>query len=655
VPVTARCKRPVLALAGVAGLTLAGVMSAVPANAATSATYAVSGVQPSWASHSADRGAVNAKSAVTTRIYLAGRNPAGLAAYASAVSDPSSSSYGRFLSAKQVQARYGATAAQRSLIKSWAASSHLKVTGSTDEYIAVSGSASAVGKAFHTALHNYSTSQGTAQAPDSAVSLPTSLRSAVLTISGLSTDISQNKPTSVPQTSIPIGSKPVCSAYFDQDTATGLPAVPSSSLPYSQCPFIPSQLRQAYGVTSTGLTGKGATIAVVDAYGSSTMLSDANRYATDTGDQPFAAGQYTEDVTPADWTTEHKCGGPAGWAPEESLDVEMAHGLAPSADVVYVGANSCGNQSFIDAFNNIVDNHLADIVTNSWGSLIYSTKAKDGTTAGQIKEYEQVFQRAAIEGIGFQFSAGDCGDSSPGAAASGVNCDPNTPQAQANYPDSDPWVTSVGGTWLATSTKKGTYETELSMGNSLSLLSTDGKSWSPFPGNFYFGGGGGTSDVFAQPGYQKGIVPASLADTLATGAPASSPRRVTPDVAVQGDISNATLVGISDGSPYTEQGYGGTSVSSPEFAGILADAIQAQGGRAIGFANPALYDRQSTYHDVQAAAKQYVVIPLQPSATGAVRAALFSIGDDYGLQAGPGYDDATGLGSPTAKFLKSFE
>ena len=653
-------------LAAASGLAIGVVVAFTAPASSAPAGRTLSGTHPSWARPSADRGVVSAASTVALRVYLAGRDPAGLAAYARAVSDPGSTSYGDFLSAAGVQQRYGASAAQLSALRSWLTSRGLSVTATTAEYLQVKGSAAAVGSAFGTSLHQYATAHGVRRAPTRDVSVPAAVSSAIVSVTGLSqstlvnrpehvasTSGSVAKPSARPATKIPIGPNAICSTHYGQNTATGIPPGYATVEPYSQCNLTPPQLRKAYGVTATGLTGKGATIAIVDAYGSSTMLADANQYSTNHGDQPFQTGQYSEVVTPADWTNQDSCGGPGGWAPEEALDVEMAHGLAPDANIVYVGANSCFDTDFLDAFNNIIDNQLADIVSNSWGELMHSSSGD--LPADVIATYEQTFQRAAIEGIGFQFSSGDCGDDDPVAAATGANCDPTTTRAQTEFPTSDPWVTSVGGTALGLSSPTGTHGFETSMGDRRSVLSADGTSWQPFPGFFYFGGGGGTSEDFAQPFYQRGIVPSTVAHTLLSGQLSPTAQRTVPDVAMSGDLVLATSVGISDGAPYSENGYGGTSVSTPEFAGIQADAIQARGGRAIGFANPTIYDRANRFRDVAAAPRLLSdVVDLPANPDGSLRIRLYQIGADYGLTPASGYDTATGLGSPTARYLLSF-
>ncbi|WP_055585700.1 S53 family peptidase [Streptacidiphilus griseoplanus] len=669
----ARSRRSRIAGATVASLALAvgTLAAAMPSEAAAKpAARTLAHTHPAWAKASADRGSLPASTELTARVYLAGQDPAGLAAYAQAVSTEGSAQYGKFLTPAQVQQRFGATAQQVSAVRNWLTGAGLTVTATTAHYIEVRGSASAHAKAFGTGIHQYSVGGALRHAPTADAVVPAQVSSAVLGVTGLSTVTPKVKPNSVRvRTSASgagsrsgggINTDATCSDYWGQKKVDGGPVGYTKKTTYDECSFAPSQLRKAYGITASGLTGKGATVAVVDAYASSTMLADANQFATAHGDKAFRPGQYTEIVNQANWNSEDLCGGADGWAGEEALDVEMVHGLAPDANVVYVGADSCNDQDLLSSLATIVDKHLADVVSNSWGEIMHSTTGD--IDPGLIAAYEQVFQQGAIEGIGFNFSAGDCGDSSPAAAATGVNCDPSTTRAQANWPDSSSWVTSVGGTALGTADKNGSYGFETDMGTLRSTLSADGTSWSPLPGHFYFGGGGGTSEDFAQPWYQKGTVPRSLSGTLMTGAKASSARRVTPDVSMNGDLYTSVLVGMSDGAPYSEGGYGGTSVSAPEFSAVQADAIQARHGRPIGFANPALYSRSGTraFNDVIDQAAAHDKAPLNAVADfgvidGALRVRLIGFGQDTSLNAVKGYDSATGVGSPTRYYLDSFK
>jgi subtilase family serine protease len=644
------------------------LMLAAPSQASGPAPAAktLAGSHPAWATASKDAGSAPATTEFTGTVYFAGQDPAGLAAYAKAVSDPHSADYQKFLGASAVQARYGATKAQVSAVTRWLTGAGLTVTGTTEHAVTVKGDNAAMHKAFGTGIDDYRVSGRTQHAPAHDVVVPGSVASAVLGVTGLSSAAADRaKPDSVPvaaagtKATRPADGLPTvstCSDYWGQKSAVGAPAGYMPTVPFDQCSFVPSQLRKAYGISGTGLTGKGVKVAIVDAYGSPTMQADADQFSANHGDKPFAAGQYTEVLDPSQWTDQDVCG---DWSSEESLDVDMVHGLAPDADVVYVGANSCNDDDLLGALSKIVDGHLADVVTDSWGEVMHTTDAGDMDPT-QIAAYEQVFEKGASEGIGFNFSSGDCGDDSPAAASTGVNCQADTSRAQDQYPSSDPWVTSVGGTALGLADKSGRYGFETDMGTLRSGLSADGQSWTPFPGTFYFGGGGGTSEDFTQPWYQIGTVPSALSHTLMTGAASKTAQRVTPDVSMNGDLYTSVLVGQTVDGVYSEAGYGGTSVASPEFAAVQADAIQAQ-HRAIGFANPEIYLRNAvgTFKDVVDQQAQHSTTPLSNVAdfgviNGTLAVRLVAFGQDTTLNAVRGYDNATGVGSPTGAYLKSF-
>ena len=91
----------------------------------------LAGSKPTWASASADRGSAPSAAPLAVRVYLAGRDPQGLADYARSVADPKSAAYGHFLTPDQVQARFGASAGQVSAVKAWLSGAGLSVTGQT--------------------------------------------------------------------------------------------------------------------------------------------------------------------------------------------------------------------------------------------------------------------------------------------------------------------------------------------------------------------------------------------------------------------------------------------------------------------------------------------------------------------------------------------
>ena len=655
------------AVIAAAATTLAvGVLSSAASAQSSPARMAIDGTHPTWATSSArvSQQAVTTGT-VTARVYLAGQNQAGLAAYATAVSTPGNALYGHYLTPAQVAAEYGPTAGQVRAVQSWLTGADLTVTKVDDAiggYVEVEGSVQAAAKAFGVTFGTFKgPDQKADRAPDQTATAPASVASAVLTVSGLDTATHDVKPAdTLPPPGPNYWVAPPCSTYYGQKIATDKPSAYGKKQPYTNCGYTPRQIRGAYHVSQTGMTGKGQTVAIVDAYASPTMLSDANEYAKVTGDQPFRPGQYTQYLS-STWTdtAADECDAQS-WYSEQTLDVESVHGQAPDANVTYVGAASCDDEDLLSALALIVDNHLASIVTDSWGDLY--------DQATLIPVYDLVFEVGAAEGIGFFFSSGDNGYESPAE-------DPGSDQLQVDFPTSSPWVTSVGGTSLAIGPSNN-YEWETSWGTLLDPLAANGKSWEftppgQYPDYYDGSGGGGVSTAFTQPWYQAGVVPNSLATSLPTGTTSPTPMRVVPDVSALADPSTGILLGQTTLQPngktyaFSLSRIGGTSLSSPTFAGIEADAQQAA-GHVLGFANPAIYQRYGTsaFNDV-------TDHPLGPgylaevrnnytdasTKTGPILTYLRTLGIDgegaAALPAVKGYDDATGVGSPDY-YIQSF-
>ncbi|MGW1253598.1 S53 family peptidase [Streptomyces sp. NPDC002513] len=601
----------------------------------------LAGTKPAWATAKADKGASADSARVSARVYLAGRDSAGLAAYAKAVSDPRSPLYGKYLNAKQTQARFGATKAQVAAVTSWLKSSGLTVTAVTRHYVAVTGDVTAAEKAFGTQLHNYAKGSKIYRAPSKAASAPQALKGAVLTVTGLdNAPHKANHDDQLPPPDAVFNNSGPFSSYYGSNTATTLPDAYGTKIPYAVKGYTGRQLRAAYGAGT--YTGKGVRIAITDAYASPTIAFDAATYAKKHGDAAYGTGQLHQ-VLPDTYTKTKECGA-AGWYGEETLDVEAAHAVAPAADITYVGAASCYDDDLLDSLSKVVDNHLADIVSNSWGDV------EANQTPDLAAAYDQVFQFGAVEGIGFYFSSGDNGDEVA-----------NTKTKQVDTPANSAWVTAVGGTSLAVG-KGDKYLWETGWGTEKASLSTDGKSWVNFPGAFTSGAGGGTSKTVPQPYYQKGVVP----NALATANNAAG-NRVVPDIAAIADPNTGFKVGqtqtFPDGSQqYSEYRIGGTSLAAPVIAAVQALAQEAHGGKAIGFANPAIYAKygSKSFHDVTddptgsglAVARVDFVNGLD--ASGGVSVSVRSLGKDSSLQAVKGYDDVTGVGSPAPGYVDSW-
>jgi hypothetical protein len=137
--------RPRFALAAAVATTGILVVSGLPAAADAGTAGARPGAprvrlhntRPSWAvaSRRVDSGTA-ATGSVGARVYLAGRDPAGLSAYSAAVSDPASPEYGRYLTAAQVQQRYGPSDGEVDAVQRWLTSAGLQITAVTPQYVA---------------------------------------------------------------------------------------------------------------------------------------------------------------------------------------------------------------------------------------------------------------------------------------------------------------------------------------------------------------------------------------------------------------------------------------------------------------------------------------------------------------------------------------
>ncbi len=659
----------VVAAATVLATPLAGLG---PASAAPrSGRVAVPNAQPSAVRGARPVADAPAGQQVEVKVYLADRDTAALSAQLRAVTDPRSASYGHYLTPAQFRARYAPTTATVSAVRSYLRTYGLRTSEvpANHSYVAATGSVDQAERAFATSLKEYRLEGRRLRAASSAPTLPSALAGQVIAVSGLASHSQLMAPrrAGADRTARPTRTRattqapppdafvnaPPCSTYYGEKVATTLPRAYGSKQPYAPCGYVPAQLQGAYGLSRSvaqHFDGRGVTVAITDAYAAPTIRQDANTYARRHGQPTFERRQLRQVLPNSyrygyDDTVNGDLCGEQGWYGEETLDVEAVHAMAPGANVTYVASRSCDNADFARTLNKVVDRHLADIVTNSWGG----TDESNGS-AQLDRVYQQVFFQAALQGIGMYFSSGDSGD---GAADNN-----GTPTVQA--PANSPLVTAVGGTSLAVGRKdQRLFETGWSTSRS-SLV--DGAWTPPPPGNYLYGGGGGTSRVFAEPWYQQGVVPASLAKRY---GPAG---RVVPDISMVGDPTTGMLVGETQTFPdgtvkYSEYRIGGTSLSSPLFAGVMAIADQVY-GRPHGFANPAIYQlydsrrgSRALYDPRGVNGKALVRVDYVngvDDADGTVTSLrTIDAKNDTILRARRGYDDITGVGSPKGEAFVS--
>jgi subtilase family serine protease len=436
--------------------------------------------------------------------------------------------------------------------------------------------------------------------------------------------------------------------------------------------FNPTSMANSYNYAAlhaAGNKGQGKTIAIIDSFGASTIRQDLGVFNTAFG-LPHLCGETgpsdpsancSPSVSPRfDIVCYQGCPSPTPpppssganqearnlWALEVALDVEWAHASAPLANIMLVTtptAETLGVQGFqqmMNAEQYVIDNHSADVITQSFGAGEGSFH--NGLAA--LKQLRQAFIDAQANNVTVFASSGDGGTTN--TYKEPVKNPGPIPYPSVIWPASDPLVTSVGGTYLCT--------------NAVTGFGVDSVSppaaCQSNPGVREVGwidSGGGYSIYFSRPFYQDVLPPGSTFTGTSAGAPGPNANmRGVPDVAYQASSRTGVLVyltepyppgatstGCGGANPCSTGWYvvGGTSASSPQWAGLIAIADQ-MAGRDVGFINPALYkiaDNPSSYagdfYDVTTGCNQTSSIP--------------------GYCASKGWDPVTGLGTPNAANL----
>jgi len=395
---------------------------------------------------------------------------------------------------------------------------------------------------------------------------------------------------------------------------------------YKVACFDPAQIRQAYhlqALYARGVTGKGATIVIVDSYGSPTIRNDLSVFDRAFGlpaPPAFRIIQPAGRVPPYDPANSDM----AGWAGETTLDVEWAHAVAPGARLLLVETPVSetegvhGFPQIVTAERYVLDHHLGGVISQS-----FSATEQTFPGPASVTKLRGAYQLAARDGVTVLAASGDSGAADIGLDESTYYLFPVT-----SWPDSDPLVTGVGGTQLHFDSRgrptaptvwndtRNTGANEFADGNA-----------GPNP----LAGGGGRSVLFRRPGYQNGV-------RSVVGS-----RRGVPDVSMSAACNGAVDTYQSfGGAPAGWTPSCGTSEATPLFAGIVALADQVA-GHALGLINPALYrlsaERAPGIVDV----------------TSGNNTVSFSQGGHLhtvrGFSARRGYDLASGVGTIDAQYF----
>ncbi|MGI8961076.1 MAG: protease pro-enzyme activation domain-containing protein [Bryobacteraceae bacterium] len=541
--------------------------------------------------------------------------------------DRFSPNYHKWLTPEQFGSRFGPSDQDIQTVTLWLESQGFQVARVANgrNTIEFSGTASQVQNAFHTAIHRYVINSEEHWANANDPQIPAALAPVVAGVATLNT----------------FRKRPLLHISGQRLTATQQPgsSVPQFTSSDSSHGLSPADYAVIYNINplyQAGINGDGTTIAIV---------AKSNIKAQDVA--TFRNLFSLPAKAPQIILNGKDPGLVKGDETEAALDTSWSGAVAPNATVKLVISADTNASDGVDLSTEyIIDNNLADVMTESYGSC----EAQYG--AAEAANIQSRAQQAAAQGITYIVSTGDSGS---------AGCDDPNSQKTATGPfsvnilASTPYTIAVGGTqfnehgnaaayWR--SQNSSVFESAISYipenvwneaCTTAACGSTNAGIWAT---------GGGASTVFAKPSWQTGVA----------GIPHDGARDI-PDVSLSAASHDYYLLCV-DGSCTTDskgqfsfQGVSGTSASAPAFAGMMALVDHKTGSRQ-GQANYVLYQLAASESLAQCNGSNTAGLPagncIFNDSTVGNNAVPGEVG--YGAatakyQATAGYDLATGLGS----------
>jgi subtilase family serine protease len=326
---------------------------------------------------------------------------------------------------------------------------------------------------------------------------------------------------------------------------------------------------------------------------------------------------------------------------EPPLDADWAHAVAPNTPIYfYVSTISGSTTAAFDTLSLAVSQNVCGAISSS-----IDDEHANCPDLAEIQAYAQTDAQAVMQGQTLFHSSGDygsnytCGQPTSTTGESGIQ-----PSIEESSASSD--VTVVGGTQF-----NPVYDDD---GNNTSVIAPGFEQvWqnytptivpTPIPAPPKGTSGGGISVVFAAPSWQATIVPYGLTSPLTM--------RGVPDVAIAASAGApgywiaTTNNGVQNNPPCPDNEVtcftndGGTSASSPIWAGISRLIAQSLNTTRLGNINSQLYQL--------AAAESPGLVDVSQIGDNCT---LGTCSVYPGYQVGPGYDLGTGLGSPNIQTL----
>jgi subtilase family serine protease len=580
------------------------------AGAAALCTLTLSGLSLPADAGAAASAAADHEATTTFNVFLPLTHTAALEALLGQQVDSSSPNYHHWLTPAEFKQKFGPSPAAFASARAALEGAGLTILAEQTQNLTVKGPVWAVEKLFATQLQPVRTGTGSgkwAAANHGQLNLP-------LTLASLGAVI----PEFAPHLASHVHSRVMTQATGAAALAAGSAGTPLARLANTDSFFYANDLNEAYQLPSfrtevtppfrrhpAQITGAGATIGIVI----SSVIDPADLAAS--FNSTISAGAVSDvqnysavSNLPVPTVIFHPVnGGSAAFDPnspdgaEASLDTQMSLGTAPGAKEIVYDMPDLTDANIMAAYAQVDEENVVDVVSSSFGQceLDFIAAANGGVDFTSIpKQYHALFQQGNAQGITFLASSGDNG--APACIPPAFQSNPTTNGTSfvlgVENPAGDPNVTAVGGTNLQTvgtpTPNDVTYASEnadfdprlpaqLQFGNV--AFEADNNTW---------GSGGGFSQLFPKPLYQF---------LVNTG---SNVHRAVPDVSLMmggcpgdADLAKQNCLNLPRSAAIVWIGGApalliGTSSSSPEMAGVLALAVELNGGR-LGNVNPRIY------------------------------------------------------------------
>ena len=337
--------------------------------------------------------------------------------------------------------------------------------------------------------------------------------------------------------------------------------------------YEPAQIQQAYNLPALygqGVNGKGATIVIVDSFGSPTIADDLTAFDRQFG---LPAPPSFKIIRPAGHVPAFNSSNTEmiSWAGETSLDVEYAHAVAPGANILLVETpvaeteGVVGFPQIVKAEEYVIDHHLGDVISQS-----FSATERTFPSKAAVDALRGAYTDANRHHVTVLAATGDSG-----ATDAGPDGQTYYTSSVVDWPASDPLVTGVGGTALLLDANGNHVRPDTVWNDTYSTSAQEFINGDSTPSPLATGGG--KSIFFSRPSYQNSV-------RKVVGR-----SRGVPDISMSASCSGAVDVYQSfNGEPAGWYPTCGTSEATPLFAGVVALAAQVA-HHSLGLINPALY------------------------------------------------------------------